>query len=93
MLRTGFEPAIPAGELPQTHALNRAAPRICTPFIATDKFTVLISTHTNGSSLTCLVLVYHFQMEGNASFKKQISLESSYFNFDRSHPDVLFQII
>ena len=78
MLPTGFEPAFPAGVLPQTHALHRAATGMCTPFIRTTKCTVLISTNINGASHTCLILVCHFQRDGYASFKKEISLESCY---------------
>ena len=38
MLSAGFEPAIPANERPQTHALHRATTWIGTQFTYTDKW-------------------------------------------------------
>jgi hypothetical protein len=39
MLQAGFEPAIPASERPQTHALDCAASGIGTPFNTELKYT------------------------------------------------------
>jgi hypothetical protein len=44
MLPVGIEPAIPASERPQTHALDRAATGLCPTIFSDQKFSAVNTT-------------------------------------------------
>jgi hypothetical protein len=44
MPSVGLQPAIPASERPQTHALDRTAPGICPAIISDQKFSAVNTT-------------------------------------------------